>query len=96
GELPPEMSLVEVLTPNVFLSALKKAEGSDAVVLRMFEAQGKKTTARVRLAGIVKPGAAAVETDILEQPLAKNGAKLDGDILTVTIPAYGIATVKIG
>jgi len=96
GELPPEMSLVEVLTPNVFISAVKKAENSDAVVIRMFEVEGKKTTAKIRLAGIVKPGASAVETDVLERPLAKNGAKLDGDTLSVPVPAFGIATVKIG
>jgi len=96
GELPAEMSFVEVLTPNVFVSTVKKAEGSDAVVIRMFEAEGKKTTAKIKLAGIVKPGAKAVETDVLERPLAKNGAKLESETLTVPIPAFGIATVKIG
>jgi alpha-mannosidase len=96
GELPAEMSFVEVTTPNVFVSTVKKAEDSDAVVIRVFESEGKKTTARIRLAAIAKPGAKAVETDVLERPLAKNGAKLEGDTLTVPIPAFGIATVKIG
>ena len=96
GELPAEMSFVDVMTPNVFVSTVKKAEDSDAVVIRMFEAEGKKTTAKIKLASIVKAGANAVETDVLERPLAKNGAKLEGDTLTVPVPAFGIATVKIG
>jgi len=62
----------------------------------MFESEGKKTTAKIKLAGIVKPGAKAVETDVLERALAKNGAKLEGDTLTVPVPAFGIATVKVG
>jgi alpha-mannosidase len=96
GELPAEMSFVEVTTPNVFVSTVKKAEGSDAVVIRMFEAEGKNTTAKIKLAGILKPGAKAVETDVLERPLPKNGAKLDGNTLSVPVPAFGITTVKIG
>ncbi len=95
GELSAEKSFVEVLTPNVFISTVKKAERSNAVVIRMFESEGKKTTAKIRVSGIVKPGAKAVETDVLERPLAKNGAKMEGDTISVVIPANGIATVKI-
>lgn len=96
GELPAEKSFVEVLTPNVFISTVKKAERSNAVVIRMFEAEGKKTTAKIRVSRIVKPGAKAVETDVLERPLAKNGANMDGDTISVAVPAYGIATVVVG
>jgi alpha-mannosidase len=96
GKLPAEKGFVEMLTPNVFVSAIKKAEDSKAVVIRMFESAGKKTTAKIKLGGLAKKGAKAVETDVLERPLAKNTAKLEGDTLTVTVPAYGQATVKIG
>lgn len=96
GELPAEKSFVEIMTPNVFISTIKKAEDSDAVVVRMFETKGKETAAKVRVTGLVKSGAKAVETDVLERPLAKNKAKMDGDVLTVTVPAFGQATVKIG
>ncbi len=96
GELPAEKSFVECLTPNVFISTVKKAEDSDAVVIRMFESTGKETQARIRINSLVKPGSSAVETDVLERPVAKNTAKMDGDTVTVTVPAYGQATVKIG
>ncbi len=96
GELPPEKSFLEALTGNVFISTIKKAEDSDAVVIRMFEAEGKETRARIKINGLVKAGAAAVETDVLERPVEKNTASFDGETLTVTVPAYGQATVKVG
>lgn len=95
GILPPQKSFAQVLTPNVFLSAIKKAEGSDGIVVRIFEVEGKDTQAQITLSGIIKPGARAVETDILERLLEKNTAKLDGDILSVYIPRYGQASVFI-
>lgn len=96
GQLPPEKSFLEALTPNVVVAAVKKAEDSNALVVRMFEIEGKETTAKIRIDGLVDAKAKAVETDVLERPLPKNTAKFDGKTLTVKVPAYGIATVKIG
>lgn len=96
GELPAEKSYVESLSPNVFISAVKKAENSDGIVIRLFEMTGKKTAAQVRVADLYKQGAKAVETDTLERPLKKNTAKLEGDVLSVTVPAYGHTSVLIG
>lgn len=96
GELPAEKSFVEMISSNVFISTIKKAEGSDALVIRMFEAKGEATTARIRVSGLVAPDAKAVETDVLERPVEKNTAKLDGEFVSVAVPAFGQATVKIG
>lgn len=95
GPLSPEKSFVEVITPNVFVSAIKKAEDSDDLIIRMFESEGRDTQAKVRVSDIVKPGAKAVETDILERPLPDNTALMDGDILTVKVPKYGHCSVRI-
>jgi len=95
GALPPEKSFVEVITPNVFVSAIKKAEDSDDLIIRMFESEGRDTQAKIRISDIVKPGAKAVETDILERPLPDNTASMDGDILTVKVPKYGQCSVRI-
>jgi len=35
------------------------------------------------------------ETDVLEQPLAENGARREGEYVVVAIPAYGIATAML-
>ncbi len=96
GSLPPEKSFVEVLTPNVFVSAIKKAEDSDDLVIRMFESEGRDTEAKIRISDIIEQGAKAFETDIMERPLLKNSASIDGDILTVKVPKYGQCSVRIG
>lgn len=97
GELPTSQAFAEVLTPNVMLSGMKKAEDSDALILRLYEVEGKATTAEVRLgSALARPNSLAVETDILEQPLTTNTARMNGDVLSVQIPAFGIVTVKVG
>jgi alpha-mannosidase len=96
GKLPPSKSYVEVLTPNVMLAGLKKAEDSDAVIVRLYELEGKETEARVKIAEIVRPNSTAKELDLMEQPLSSFSAKMDGDTLVVKIPAHGISTVAIG
>ena len=96
GELAPEASGLEILTPNIMLSGLKKAEDADAVIIRLYEMTGVTTLAQVRLSEMFAlPNAAAFEVDFLEQPLARNTATVDGDVLTVEVPAFGIASVQV-
>jgi len=49
GDLAPEFSFVEISPNNLILSALKKAEDSDDVILRFFETKGEPTVARVEV-----------------------------------------------
>lgn len=97
GELPAEGSALEILTPNVMLAGLKSAEDSDGVIVRLFEFEGKETRAELRLSRVLAPAdSAAVETDVLERPLESGAAEMNGDVLAVTVPAFGIATVRVG
>ena len=96
GPLPPEKGYIECLTPNIFVAAVKKAEDSDALILRLVEMAGKDTEAQVRITDLVKPGTPAKQVDLLERPIKKGSAKMVGDVLTVKVPAYGITTVMIG
>lgn len=97
GSLPARKGFAELLTPNVMLSGLKKAEDSDALIVRLYEIEGKPTTARVRLdEALAPPNAPAVETDLLEQPLGQSSARMDADVLTVEVPRFGLVTVKVG
>ena len=97
GELPAASSALEITTPNVMLSGLKRAEDSDALVIRLYEFEGRETEARVRLSSLLaEPDSPAVETDILERPLDNSTARMEGNVLAVTIPAFGIAIVKLG
>ena len=49
GELPSEFSFIKISPNSLILSALKKAEDSDEVILRFFETQGETTLAKVEV-----------------------------------------------
>ncbi|HUV38447.1 MAG TPA: glycosyl hydrolase-related protein, partial [Planctomycetota bacterium] len=68
----------------------------DALIVRLYEMEGKPTTAKMRLdAALARPAAAAVQTDVLERPLATNTARIRRGVLSVDVPAFGVVTVKI-
>jgi alpha-mannosidase len=96
GKLPASKSFCEVLTPNVMLASVKKAEDSDAIIVRLFEMEGKDTEAKVRINDLVKPGTPAKQVDLMEQPLPKAKAKMESNVLSVKIPAHGIVSVMVG
>jgi alpha-mannosidase len=48
GELPGEFSFLQLSPDNLVLSALKKAEDSDAVILRFYETKGEPTVAEIK------------------------------------------------
>ena len=97
GDMPKEKGFVSVNPSNVLISGLKKAEDSDELILRLYETDGKAVEAEVRIdPSLVKPDSAALETDILERPIPNSTARLDGDTLKVSVPAFGIVTVRIG
>jgi alpha-mannosidase len=97
GDLPTVQSFIEVEHQNVRLVAVKESQDGQAIVLRLVEVEGKETEARVRLSPVLIPeGATAVEADTLERSLDESDARIEGGILFVTLPAFGIATVRIG
>src|SRR5260370_39145879 len=57
-------SLVEVDTPQVVVEAIKRAEDSDAVILRLYEAWGRSCAARIRT---TLPASRAFLCDLLER-----------------------------
>jgi alpha-mannosidase len=96
GDLPSASAFLTVHDRNVRLAAMKQSEAGEGIVLRMVEVEGRETTARVTVSPALLPqGTAAVEVDTLERPVAGNGARLEGEMLTVQVPAFGIAAVRI-
>jgi alpha-mannosidase len=90
GTLPAEHSWVSIENPNVTLTAIKKAEDSDALIFRMYEWAGTATDVKLH----IPPGAtAATETNLMERP---EGAALNltGDTITVPIKPYEILTIQ--
>ena len=84
GGLGREFSLIQVSNPRVRIMALKRAEESNEVVLRMVETDGKpEANVRVRFAApIVK----AREVNGQEQPVGE--AKVSGGELVTSFTAY--------
>ncbi len=97
GPAPTESAMLELRTPNVMVSGVKKAEDSEALIVRLYEFEGQETEAKVWIhEEVVAPDAPVVETDLLEQPLLTNTARMKDSVLTVKVPAFGITTVKVG
>jgi alpha-mannosidase len=66
GDLPPTWSVLTVDRPNVVVEAVKKAEDSDATVVRMYEAWGRRGPARVTFGA---PVSSVSRGDLLENEI---------------------------
>jgi alpha-mannosidase len=90
GKLEAEHSFLQAQGDNIIVTAMKKAEDEDALVLRFYEWAGKDQEVSLQL----PPGAeSAAETDLMEKPIA-NVAVTDGSVKLHTKP-YEIKTVKV-
>jgi alpha-mannosidase len=92
GSLPPQHSFVGITGDNVVLTALKKAEDSDALLLRFYEWAG--TTAEVRLS-LPEGASGASLTNLMEKP---EGEQLSVTNHQVTVPVhpYEIVSLRVG
>lgn len=94
GALGKEFSLVKISNPRIRIMALKKAEMSDEVVLRMVEVDGRPARdVRVSFAG---PVASAREVNGQELPVGP--ATVTGGVLVASFTAYQPRTfaLKLG
>ncbi|HXM61449.1 MAG TPA: alpha-mannosidase [Terriglobales bacterium] len=90
GTLPSEHSFVQVDSDNVVLTATKKSEDDDSLVLRFYEWAGKDGDIKLHL----PPGAqSASETDLMEKPIAD--LTIHNDAVTVHTKPYEIKTLKV-
>jgi len=96
GALPTTDGWFSIDKDNVMLVAAKKAEDSDSLVARFVELEGRETDVAVSFGPLVKPDAAVIECDLLEQPLQVSSAKMQSGTVRFRIPAHGIVTLRIG
>ena len=90
GKLPAEFSFLQTKSDNVIVSALKKAEDDDSLILRFYEWAGKQGDVTVQLpAGATS----AWETDLMERP-SNSLAVTNAEVKVPTKP-YEIKTVKV-
>ncbi len=90
GQLKDGNSFVEVEEDNVVLTATKKAEDEDALILRFYEWAGKETDVKLQLPAGAQT---ASETDLMEKSLAK--LLIESGSVTVHTKPYEIKTIRI-
>jgi alpha-mannosidase len=92
GTLPSIHSFVRVAPETVVLTALKKAEDGNALILRFYEWAGKSGTAELSVpAGAVS----ATATNLMELPQGAPLAVQSGRQLSVPIHPYEIQTIQV-
>ncbi len=90
GTLPGEHSFVRVDADNVVVTALKKSEDDESLVLRFYEWAGKEGDVKIQ----VPDGAvSASETDLMERSTGE--LPVNHDAVTVHTKPYEIKTVKV-
>jgi alpha-mannosidase len=83
-------SLIEVDTPQVVVEAIKRAEDSDAIVVRLYEAWGGRCRARVRTS---LPTGRAALCDLLERE--REEVPVHGGELDLEFAPFKILTLKL-
>jgi alpha-mannosidase len=89
GCLPKVYSFVSIQPENIILTAIKKAEDSNGIILRFYETCGEDTKAVIHVTETLK---GARETDLLENENSEIPTK-DGTI-EVPISKHEIKTIK--
>ncbi|MGC2476729.1 MAG: glycoside hydrolase family 38 C-terminal domain-containing protein, partial [Candidatus Sulfotelmatobacter sp.] len=90
GTLPPEHSFLQAKSDNVIVTAVKKAEDENSLILRFYEWAGKTGDAVFQLPAGAQ---SASETDLMERPTGN--AALNNSELKVATKPYEIKTVKV-
>ena len=88
GDLPESFASVD--SPDIVLDTIKRAEDSDALVLRLYEAHGARGVARLR---VEAPFTSARRATILED--AGEALTIDGDTVLVPYRPHEIVTVLL-
>lgn len=88
GVLPVSMSVLRVSEPNVVVETVKKAEDSGDIVVRMYEAENKKTECVLSTGFAVT---ACVETNLMEEP--ERELPVSGNTVALSFRPFEIKTV---
>ena len=91
GVMPNEYSFVSVTPGTVVLTAMKKAEDSNALIFHMYEWAGKSGDIDI---AVPSGATGAVETNLLEEPQGA-ALSLKADHVTAPIHPFEILTIRV-
>jgi alpha-mannosidase len=92
GTLPASHSFISLSPANVILTAVKKAEDTNALIFRFYESAGQRTEASLH---VPSGGSSATEVNLMEHPETGDKVSLSSDNLTFTIHPYEIQTIQV-
>ena len=92
GELAREHSYAKVDSSHVILTAMKKAEDSNSLILRMYESTGEQGEVTV---AVPKGATGASVVSLMEKSTDAPAVQLSGDQAKVMIHPYEILTLKV-
>jgi alpha-mannosidase len=97
GTLPSDANFLVAIDPsNIIVSGLKMAEDENAIIVRLYEADGKGATARLNFNPLLWGEIAdAEQVDLLERPLKDLTVRLLEKSVEVELSPYGIVTLKL-
>ena len=90
GTLPKSFSFLRLSPESVILEAVKKAEDSDTLILRLYETEGKKTRAELLFS---EPPQKVWETDMMERKILE--LPVHGKTVQLDIGAHEIKTIQV-
>ena len=90
GTLPAEYSFIKIESDNVVLTAVKKSEDDDSLVLRFYEWAGREEDVKLQLPAGAR---SASETDLMERSITD--LAVHDDVVTVHTKPYEIKTIKV-
>jgi alpha-mannosidase len=91
GSLPAAYSYISVSSPTVILTAVKKAEDDDALILRMYESAGKEQQIQVEL----PEGATSAKLTNLMEKQPGADLPITGRTANVDMHPYEIQTIEV-
>jgi len=92
GNLPQRKSFLSSAPSNVVMTCFKKAEGSDELVLRVYESRGEKVEASINFGFPIEE---VVEVDLLEKFVKNSHVSLGNNKLSFSINPYEIKTFRL-
>lgn len=92
GELPSAHSFLHVMNPNIIVTAFKKAEDSNDIIIRFYESQGVSGATNISFGMNVK---SIQETDLAERPGNNPTLTLNRNKITVPFNKWEIKTFKL-
>jgi len=92
-EMPFSFSFIQAEPENLIVTAVKKAEDTEDVILRLYETAGKRADARITL-NLYRGISSAVKTNFLEETVLEE-IEVSGDTVNFNVNPHEISSIKI-